>query len=358
MSLRRYLIWSGVLLLGVFAGSYSSANEAKANPAGEGELLEESIAFEIEREVHQQDTWEGQPPPADGDAQGSGGEQQAGYGNGGGAGSGTYADVEAPRPGANYCVEGEGVLNSVCVGLMDQVCGFSTPFWDTDCDPDPVDPQQPADGETPSEETAAGEEPAPLPVVTEQDFAELPIQAATVGFEPELLGFGYRDSHTNVFADVETQVLSREMLGYQVEIRAIPAEYHFDYGDGTTLRSFEAGGQLPDYDSAGYEVDKTDTETATSHVYTETGVYPVTISTVYIGEYRIEGGEWISIPGSTSIDSSPGQADIWRISSRSVGGECESPEAWGCNGPVELEPGEEPPAVFEDQYDHNGNWTG
>ncbi|GAA1454234.1 hypothetical protein ACFP47_03665 [Nesterenkonia lacusekhoensis] len=72
----------------------------------------------------------------------------------------------------------------------------------------------------------------------------------------------------------------------------------------------------------------------------------------------MDGGEWIAIPGQATIASSPGNADIWRMSSRSVGGECESQDAWGCNGPVELEPGDEPPAIFEDQYDESGNWTG
>lgn len=353
---RNGALVASVVLLGTLTASVAHADSSHEDMlAG---MDERSVSVEIEREVHQGDSPQGQPPSSEGGQESpSSGEQQAGYVGGGDGQSDSQGEIYAPSPGANYCVEGDGLLDIVCVGVMDHLCGAFTAIWDPDCSPDPADPQQPVESEPVSEEQAEAEQ-EPLPVITEQDFAELPIDGVTVGFEPELQGFGYLNRHTNVFADAETQVLTQEMLGYEVDIRAIPAEYHFDYGDGTTRSSFDAGGPLPDYDSAGHQVNKTDTETATSHIYTTTGQHPVTISTVYIGEYRIDGGEWQAIPGSTTIDSSPGHADIWRISSRNVGGECESSEAWGCNGPVELEPGEEPPAVFEDQYDHNGNWTG
>lgn len=358
MKRQRALCWGLGISLCVAALSFGSVSTAIANPSGEGELLEESIAFEIEREIPGEGG--GQQPPA-GDpnpGQGAGGEQQAGYGGGSpDQGGSSGGQIYAPRPNPHYCIAGEVEVEGECLEVMEEMCRVGNTLFGLDCFDDPAaPPQQPVDGQPISEDQPGGEEP--LPVVTEQDFAELPIQAAAVGFEPELQGFGFLDRHTNIFAVAETQTLNQEMLGHQVEIRAIPAQHRFDYGDGTVRESYEAGGPLPDHDSAGYEVDKTDTQTATSHVYTETGVHPVVISTVYLGEYRIGGGAWIPIPGSTTISSSPGSADIWRISSRTVGGECESPDAWGCNGPVELEPGEEPPAVFEDRYDENGDWTG
>ncbi|WP_188683286.1 hypothetical protein [Nesterenkonia cremea] len=251
-------------------------------------------------------------------------------------------------------------MGSECLEVMQEICeGEDSPITNRSCPDDapPAAPDEPAAEPQPGE-PAEEDEPEPLPVVTEADFAELPIEASTVGFEPDFQGFGFLDSHTNVFAESETQVLTEAMLGYQVDIRAIPIEFHFDYGDGTTVTSFDPGSALPDYDSAGYAVDKTDTATATSHVYTASGTFEVTIGTTFIGEYRVDGGEWIGIPGEAVISSSPGNADIWQMSSRSVGGECETQDAWGCNGPVELEPGDEPPAIFEDQYDENGDWIG
>lgn len=336
------------------------------------DMDERSVSLEIERDVHMGDEL-GEPPSGD-SGQGSGDAGQGsdgGTGDGGaGADSGESSDgtggiadqIYAAPPSMHTCHDDGQILGSDCVAMMRIFCaGAMSGAMPGGCDEPPEEevpaPEQPA-AEPQPDEPVDEEEPEPLPVVTEADFAELPIEAASVGFEPELQGFGFLDSHTNVFAGSETQVLTEEMLGYQVDIRAIPIEYHFDYGEGSTTSSFEPGAALPDYDSAGYAVDKTDTETATSHVYTATGTYEVTIATDYIGEYRVDGGEWISIPGEATIASSPGSADIWRMSSRSVGGECESQEAWGCNGPVEIEPGDEPPAIFEDQYDQNGNWTG
>lgn len=206
-------------------------------------------------------------------------------------------------------------------------------------------------------ETGVPEAP-PVPVITEQDFAELPIEAASVEFHPELLGFGFVNRHTNIWAESETQVISREMLGYDVEIRAIPVEYHWDYGDGTTRTTLDPGTPTAGHDAQGSPADITDVETATSHVYTETGLYPVNLQTSYVGEYRVDRGPWMAIPGSVAIGSSPGEADIWRVSTRNVSGPCKEHGVWGCNGPVELEPGQQPPEVFEDQYDQHGNWTG
>ncbi|GAB3186509.1 hypothetical protein [Nesterenkonia suensis] len=304
-------------------------------------------------------------------------------------GGGEGRDSQAPDPSTdaqpasqeeNLCVEGE-VVNGECVELAQRICGLPGPvsmptsedpsgglnFAPTFCppeedEPDPEDEpdvsEAPGDEVAEPEEVEAEEAPPPPPTITTADFLELPFEPAEVAFEPDLLGFGYLNRHVNIFAEVETQVISEEMLGYDVDIRALPAQFHWDYGDGTTRTTSEPGAQLPEFDSAGFEVDKTDTETVTSHAYAETGRFPVTVDTVFLGEYRIDGGPWIAIPGSATRTSEPGEADIWRISARNVSGPCEDTEAWGCNGPVEVEEGDAPPAIFEDQYDDHGTWIG
>lgn len=373
----------GVLCVGAVVVSVPAAPAwAEGGPPdGIGAITDEAIEFEIEREVHygEQPT----PPPSgnpgqdggdsgqgsgggagggSGGGTGGGGDQQAGSGGSGGGAGGIADQIYAQPPSVHNCHEDGEVTSSDCLEVIRTTCGAAEIAMAGACQ-ETVEQEAPAAPDEPAAEPQPGEpaeedEPQPLPVVTEADFAELPIEASTVGFEPDFQGFGFLDSHTNVFAESETQVLTEAMLGYQVDIRAIPIEFHFDYGDGTTVTSFDPGSALPDYDSAGYAVDKTDTATATSHVYTASGTFEVTIGTTFIGEYRVDGGEWIGIPGEAVISSSPGNADIWQMSSRSVGGECETQDAWGCNGPVELEPGDEPPAIFEDQYDENGNWIG
>ncbi|MDR8018862.1 hypothetical protein RIL96_04700 [Nesterenkonia sp. LY-0111] len=185
-------------------------------------------------------------------------------------------------------------------------------------------------------------------VQVSEGFAELGMEPASVEFEPDLLGFGYVDRHTNIYAEVDQQTVTQEVLGEQVEIRATPTEFHWDYGDGATAATSESGGPLPEVGPGGEPVNLTDTETVTSHVYTETGRFPVTVTTEFVAEFRLEGEDWTEIEGTAVLESSPGEADIWRASSRHVSGECEHQDQWGCDGPVELEDGDEPPEILRD----------
>lgn len=196
-----------------------------------------------------------------------------------------------------------------------------------------------------------------LPGAVEEAFATLPIAGGSVEFEPDLLGFGYRGRHTHMFADVETQTLNETLLGIPVEIRVNPQSFLWNYGDGVRRLTYDPGQPLPD-SWQGETVVKTNQETPTSHVYTETGRFPVSLTTTFVGQYRVGGGPWIVIPGSVNIQASPGEADIWRVAARNVSGSCRNTVDWGCNGPVTLEPGDTPPKIFADQYDANGNWLG
>lgn len=192
-----------------------------------------------------------------------------------------------------------------------------------------------------------------IPGLVAEEFATLPIDGGSVAFEEELLGFGYINRHTNVFAEVEQQTFEQNMLGIDVELRAVPVDYHFDYGDGTTRTTADPGQAASGSDAA-----LTDLETPTSHVYQETGLYAVEVTTTFTGEYRIAGGSWTPIADSTTVAASPGEADIWRTQSRHVSGTCEDPRQWGCNGPFTLEGDDRPPKIFADQYDDAGNWRG
>lgn len=196
-----------------------------------------------------------------------------------------------------------------------------------------------------------------IPGLVAEEFTTLPIDGGSVQFEEDLLGFGFINRHTNVFADVEDQSFQRDMLGIDVEIRAVPVDYHFDYGDGATRTTASPGTSAADQAAASGSA-LTDVETPTSHVYQETGLYDVDLTTTFTGEYRIAGGTWTPIADSTTVAASPGQADIWRTQARHVSGQCEDHAQWGCNGPFTIEGDDRPPEVFADQYDDAGNWRG
>ena len=199
---------------------------------------------------------------------------------------------------------------------------------------------------------------AQIPGEVEQAFSSLPINGGSVSFEEELRGFGYINRHTNVFVSVESQEFTETLLGIPVEIRVIPSEYQFDYGDGTVRTTHSPG--APAAESGSFQDPRSlvDVETSTSHVYTQTGIFPVAVTTTFIGEYRLPGGAWTPISGTAAVPASPGEADIWKLDHRQVSGECRDTSYWGCNGPVEIGPGDRPPEIFADQYDESGNYTG
>lgn len=290
--------------------------------------------------------------------------------------AGSNDHFEHLQHSSHYCVTDAGDVDSSCQGMLNRIGNFSDTacylgsatgqalYGGIDltapvCTDDPVSP--------PAAEQAVLEFPVQtdtaviweqIPGAVEEEFASLPIEGGEVAFEDELLGFGYINRQTNVFTDVQSQTFTRTLLGIQVEIRAIPVEYYFDYGDGTTLTTADPGRSAASTAQANDDAVLTDIDTPTSHAYQDTGVYPVQVTTTFIGEYRLPGGSWTPISNSASITASPGEADIWRINHRHVSGECRQTEDWGCSGPVELEPGDRPPAIFADQYDEAGTWRG
>lgn len=140
-------------------------------------------------------------------------------------------------------------------------------------------------------------------------------------------GRGVRNAETNFYADAQTRHLVTTLNGVEVELRATPVSYHWDYGDGTPARiTTVAGESQPDFD----------VPTPTSHVFEETGEFTVSLTTVYIGEYREAGGEWVLIPGTLTLASAPVTADIWKTVTRNVADDCGADAtAWGCTGPIE-----------------------
>lgn len=335
-------------------------------------LGEESVEVQLEIRTPERETRQWREVPRQGGS--SGESSRSGLGppaQGGGRGSNGGGSARS----AHYCVDDAGEADPACTRFMAAMPTFITNFTcsmgqrlaDTQEQrgfaPREVCPEDEPAAEI--EQVFAEDVPdqtesqwelilTQIPGEVEQAFASLPIQGGTVAFEEELLGFGYVNQHTNVFAEVSTQTFTESLLGIEVEIRAIPVEYRFNYGDGTTRTTSDPGGPATRQTSTG----ALDIETPTSHVYQDTGTYPVSVTTTFIGEYRLPGGAWTPISGSTSVEASPGVADIWRLSHRHVSGACQDANYWGCSGPVELAPGDKPPKIFVDEYDSNGRYIG
>ncbi|WP_236557850.1 PKD domain-containing protein [Citricoccus sp. K5] len=163
----------------------------------------------------------------------------------------------------------------------------------------------------------------PMPVVTLADFRALDIAPSEI--ESDSGGFGLIRGNTNFFATEEDQTLNTTMLGQQVAIQAVPVQWTWDYGDGSEqLSNPYPGGPQVEFNQ----------ETTTSHVYEDTGQYAVGLTTSYRGQFSVNDGPWIAIPGTAEVPSAPVTADIWRSQSKNVADDChENPEGWACGNP-------------------------
>ncbi|MFC7402768.1 PKD domain-containing protein [Citricoccus sp. GCM10030269] len=121
--------------------------------------------------------------------------------------------------------------------------------------------------------------------------------------------------------------MNTTMLGQQVAIQAVPVRWTWEYGDGSEPVSNPfPGGPQREFNQ----------ETTTSHVYEETGTFPVSLSTAYRGQFSVNDGPWIAIPGMATVASEPASADIWRSKSKNVAEDCDAnPEGWACGDPFE-----------------------
>lgn len=184
--------------------------------------------------------------------------------------------------------------------------------------------------------TGTGTGPAPIgaagdaaPPVTIDEVRTLLVLEPTI--ESDNAGRGVRNAETNFYTLAQPVSLTTTIAGQDIELRATPVTFHWTYGDGTgTVTTHDGGHAQPEFN----------VPTPTSHVYEDTGSYTVGLTTVYVGEYRVAGGEWQLIPGTITLDAAPVTADIWRTVTRNVADDCGADaSAWGCTGPIDAPDG-------------------
>lgn len=177
-------------------------------------------------------------------------------------------------------------------------------------------------GQPPAPPTGDGGEPEEEPVVvTLREFESQPIIAARIVSQPE--HFGLKNAHSNVYAIAEEQEFNFEFQDAEIRLRAWPVSYQWNYGDGTGQTTTTSGQKL--------DVGGMNTETATSHVYTETGDYDVSLVTYFAGDYSVDGGPWQPIAGEAAVASEPHLMSIWTSETSLYADNCvENPDGAGC----------------------------
>lgn len=165
----------------------------------------------------------------------------------------------------------------------------------------------------------------PDPVVRQKDLDEFQFAKPRIEVEPgpnTLIRF-----NNNIFTKKFDQSWDLNLLGKSVIVRAYPVEFRWDYGDGTTFVTDKPGWPK--------RLDEGDVVTDTSHAYSNTGTYTVTLTTIYKAMYSVEGKPELPVDGQAEVVSEPVTIDVWRTDIRNVDEACaENPESWGCPGTV------------------------
>lgn len=135
-----------------------------------------------------------------------------------------------------------------------------------------------------------------------QKFRSFPIKGSTIQSAPNK--FSLRNGHTHFWASKETQEFKSNLSGANVRIKAIPIQWNWNYGDGSKRNLNFPGEAMP-----GHTLHD---ETPTSHSYSETGKFGVNVTTLYRGEFSVDGGPWQAIPGQAAVPSNTLPMDVWR----------------------------------------------
>ncbi|WP_371130755.1 PKD domain-containing protein [Arthrobacter sp. SDTb3-6] len=154
------------------------------------------------------------------------------------------------------------------------------------------------------------------------EFQKTPVQPATVSSQPG--PHTLRGQETNFYALAHEQQFTITLLGQKIHLTATPTTYTWNYGDGTTWGPTPtAGAPLPD--------DRIGEQTQTSHIYTATGKYAITVTTHFTGTYSVNGGPALPIPGRGHIPSPPLSLTVWRAVTHNYADNCnENPHGTGC----------------------------
>lgn len=149
------------------------------------------------------------------------------------------------------------------------------------------------------------------PRITLEAFRSFPIKGSKVESSP--ITFSLRNGHSHFWASRDTQVFNSNLSGSNIKIKAIPIQWNWNYGDGTTRNLNFPGEPAPNHTLRD--------ETPTSHSYSETGKFKVEVTTLYRGEFSVDGGPWQAIPGQAAVASTPIEIDVWRTEKELIANE-------------------------------------
>jgi len=172
--------------------------------------------------------------------------------------------------------------------------------------------------------------------VSQADFAELPVAPMRAHAGPEA-GWIPVNMEVVLHASGEEQVLETTILDSPVSVRAVPIEYEWDLGDGSTITTTKSGAPYPS------------TEIASTFGYE--GWYDVTLTTTFAGQFSVDGGAWQDIDGTITVGSEPVEIFSKSLESRLVNGDVpvdEEADPWMPERSAETEGPQDPDACHRE----------
>ena len=150
------------------------------------------------------------------------------------------------------------------------------------------------------------EAPPVVITVTREDFARLPVEPLEPHAGPAE-GWLPVNMVNVLYTEPENQLLTTELLGTPVAIRATPVSYDWDLGDGNTITTTNPGKPYP--------------SEIVSATYAHEGWYDITLTTTFSGQFSVDGGEWQDIDGTIEVTSDPVPIYSKSLESRLVNGD-------------------------------------
>ncbi|NMR20190.1 hypothetical protein [Cellulomonas fimi] len=140
--------------------------------------------------------------------------------------------------------------------------------------------------------------PVDLGPAVAAEFQRLPLTPSTLSVQPPN-GWTLVNIDTLAYTDDATQTLTATVLGTPVLIRATPARFAWDFGDGTDpLVGTDPGRPYPD--------------ATIGHTYRTAGTRQITLTTTWTADYQVTGtqvtgtGGWTPVTGTaTTTTTSP-----------------------------------------------------
>ncbi|MFD6139221.1 hypothetical protein [Promicromonospora sp. NPDC060271] len=144
-----------------------------------------------------------------------------------------------------------------------------------------------------------------IPAAAAKAFQEMQIAPSEVNVQPPD-GWTLVNVDTIVFTESQPRTMSTSVFGIPVEIRAVPSNYSWDFGDGSAaLVTSDPGAPYPAHTIA--------------HAYAKTGEVVISLTTTWHGQFRLAGEPtWYDVAGEGTTVSSSGSLEVLEARARLV----------------------------------------